>query len=95
MSRPLSPSERTLRMNIRNAFLAATLEEIENEIERRLDKERFLDVRFLKELKAEIEAENRLHPHQYEAFATFKNLGSTVSIEVPVGLGKHYQMSDN
>ena len=54
MSRPLTPNERTIRMNIRNAFLTATPEEFEIEIDRRTEREKFLDVRFLKELKAEI-----------------------------------------
>ena len=57
MSRPLSPSERVLRMHIRNAFLIATLQELENEIERRTEREKLLDVRFLKELKEELELE--------------------------------------
>ena len=63
MNRPLSPSERVLRMNVRNAFLVATQEELENEIERRTDREDFLAVRFLKELKNEIVREAVLtHP---------------------------------
>jgi hypothetical protein len=50
-------------MNIRNAFLVATQEELENEIERRTDQEDFLAVRFLKELKSEIIREAVLtHP---------------------------------
>ena len=53
MSRLLTNNERNIRSNIRNAFFCESIETIENEIERRLDREDMLAVRFLRELKAE------------------------------------------
>jgi hypothetical protein len=57
MNRPLDARERQIRMNIRNCYLVSDQETLENEIERRTDREDFLAVRFLKELKDELELE--------------------------------------
>lgn len=53
----LTSQQQQIRMNIRNCYLVATQEEIENEIERRTDREDFIAVRFLKELIEEINNE--------------------------------------
>jgi hypothetical protein len=73
-------------MNIRNCYLVATQEELENEIEHRLDKEDFLAVRFLRELKDEVEVE--LHSYKRKALDSLKG-AETVAMDVPVGLGKN------
>lgn len=57
MSRPLNDRERMIRSNIRNAFFAESQETIEQEVERRRDREDFLAVRFLNELLEESFAE--------------------------------------
>lgn len=52
---PLSNYERNIRMNIRNAFLIATKEELDKEIKLRIERKDFISVKFLEELKNELD----------------------------------------
>jgi hypothetical protein len=51
----LSVREHNIRMNIRNAFLVATKEELEKEIKLRIERNDLISVKFLEELKAELD----------------------------------------